>query len=210
MKGLVDDEQLNFLKEISVSSLVELTDIEKKTFWINIYNAFIQIELKGMKGAAVDKSIFSKKIINIAGQKLSFDKIEHGILRRSLWKYGLGFLSSQYLTRETKNWRTKMLDPRIHFQLNCGAVSCPMIRLLTIENIEAELEFGESDFVTGESEIQNDKIMLSSLFLFYLKDFGGRRGVKALVKKYYPEENYKLSFKKFDWTKNPKKIKTLV
>jgi hypothetical protein len=55
----------------------------RKTFWINIYNAWYQIlAVRGKKSAP---QIFTSKSINIAGHLFSLDDIEHGILRKYRW-----------------------------------------------------------------------------------------------------------------------------
>jgi hypothetical protein len=200
-------EELSYFESLKIQNLVELFEDEKKVFWLNMYNALVQRELKAMDTFKVEKSIFSKKKHIFAGEKLSLDDIEHGILRGNFWKYGLGFLPGRYLSKQTQYWKCKKLDPRIHFQLNCGAASCPMIRLLTLNSIEDELDIGEEDFILGESRIESDKerLLVSGLFLFYLKDFGGMKGIRRLIRKYYPENEYKISFLPFDWTKSPKK-----
>ena len=161
-----------------------------------------------MNSQKVDKGIFSNKKNAIANEILSLDDIEHGILRGNFWKYGLGFIPGGYLTKRTKNWKCKRLDSRIHFQLNCGAASCPIVRVLTLENLETELELGESDYILNESKVdfERKKIELSGLFLFYLKDFGGMKGIQRLLKKYFPNDRFKIKFSSFDWTQSAKKV----
>ncbi len=202
-------DELNFFVHLEVENLSNLLENEKKVFWLNVYNGIVQVQLSNMEGDSVDKSIFSMKLFEIAGHNISLDDIEHGVIRGNKWKYGLGYLSGKHLPKQIRNWKCKQLDPRIHFQLNCGAASCPMIRVLNVDILEQELELGESDYVLQESTINKDsnQILLSGLFLFYLKDFGGMKGVKLVVKKHFPNLHYKVSFQKFDWTKAPKKSK---
>lgn len=202
-------DDLRYFESLTVLNLVEFFEDEKKVFWLNMYNGLVQMELRTMDDHKVDKSIFSKKKYRFAGEVLSLDDIEHGILRGNFWKYGFGFLPGGYLSKPTRNWKCKKLDPRIHFQLNCGAVSCPMIRKLTIENLEDELNMGEKDFVLNETRVDDNKkrLLISGLFLFYLKDFGGMKGIRRLIEKYHPKNEYKISFLPFDWSKSPKKTK---
>lgn len=42
------------------------------------------------------------------------------------------------------------MDPRIHFALNCGAASCPPIRVYTPDRLEFGLEAAASAFCAGE------------------------------------------------------------
>ena len=68
-------------------------DQAKKAFWINIYNGYIIAILKKDKSLFDDRgAFFKKKQINIAGNILSFDDIENGMIRKSQFKYGLGYV----------------------------------------------------------------------------------------------------------------------
>lgn len=42
------------------------------------------------------------------------------------------------------------MDPRIHFALNCGAASCPPIRIYTPESLDFGLAAAASAFCAGE------------------------------------------------------------
>ena len=119
--------ELNLLRQISSQDLIEelKSDTAKKVFWINLYNAFIQFagyELKENK-----KTFLTKKRIALADTTLSFDDVEHGILRKGKYKHSLGFFNSWFQDKTLKNLQVEQLDYRIHFALNCGAKSCPPI-----------------------------------------------------------------------------------
>lgn len=43
-------------------------------------------------------------------------------------------------------------DPRIHFALNCGAASCPAIRVFTPASLDAGLEAAAQVFCAGEAK----------------------------------------------------------
>jgi hypothetical protein len=45
------------------------------------------------------------------------------------------------------------VDPRIHFALNCGAASCPPIRVYTPDKLEFGLEAAASAFCAGEGRL---------------------------------------------------------
>jgi hypothetical protein len=67
------------------------TEAKAKAFWLNIYNTFVQYRLKNNPDLFRDRDAFFKNpAITIAGQKLSLDDIEHGIIRRSTNKYSFG------------------------------------------------------------------------------------------------------------------------
>jgi hypothetical protein len=60
------------------------TENKAKAFWINIYNTYVQYLLKSNPELFNDRNAFFKEeLITMAGEKLSFDDIEHGIIRHS-------------------------------------------------------------------------------------------------------------------------------
>ena len=66
------------------------------------------------------------------------------------------------------------LDPRIHFALNCGARSCPPVKLFTAEGLEKELKAAAQAFVSSEVRVPDEtgRVELSKLFEWYGADFG--------------------------------------
>ena len=72
----------------------------------------------------------------------------------------------------------KSLDPRIHFALNCGARSCPPIRVYTEDKLEGQLDTASVSFLDQEVSVIKDPasgkwiLELSKLFLWYGDDFG--------------------------------------
>ena len=96
-------------------------DHKKLAFWLNLYNGFIQVLLKKDPDQYKTRgSFFSSKQIYIAGQELSLDLIEHGILRHSKVKWSEGYLGKLFPSGFEKKFRVEKLDYRIHFALNCG------------------------------------------------------------------------------------------
>ena len=87
--GLLYSDEIKKLSDLNYNALIsELTnDDSKKTFWINMYNAFYQILAREID----DESIYQQKKIAIAGYLFSLDTIEHGILRKGKFVIGLIF-----------------------------------------------------------------------------------------------------------------------
>lgn len=166
--------------------LTELnTDLKKKVFWFNIYNAYIQLILQEDDTSYEDKSsFFSKKQILIAGVKFSFDDIEHGIIRGSKFKYGLGYIDNPFTDETIEQLQCDEIDERIHFALNCGAVSCPPIKIYTLNNFETEIEANTKNFLKAETtflKVEN-KVITTRLFQWYKGDF--ELSVVDYLKKY--------------------------
>ncbi len=202
------DSLVQYLATIREDVLInELNnDINKKTFWINIYNAYTQILLNNNQAVYKKRNaFFGKKQINIAGRSLSLDNIEHGILRRSKNKWSLGYFNSLFIGKFEKQHRVDSVDYQIHFALNCGAKSCPPIAFYTIENLDQQLNTATKVYLQGET-IWNDStksIYLPKMMSWFRADFGGEKGMKELIKQYALAptiEKIKIRYKSYDWT----------
>ena len=136
-------------------------------FWINLYNAQTvavvldhypvassrDIALGGGVRAARLGGPWQKKLINVKGVRLTLDDIEHGILRR--------------LFR----------DPRLHYAINCASMGCPSLQAaaFTAETLEDQLQTAAREFVNAPHGVafEGPRLILSSIFEWYRKDFGG-------------------------------------
>ena len=66
-------------------------DNARKAFWINIYNAQIQYVLgKNPEKFEERPGFFKEELFVVAGENLSFEEVEHGIIRGSQSPIGLG------------------------------------------------------------------------------------------------------------------------
>ncbi len=180
-------------------------DDAKKTFWINVYNAFIQIRLKEDTSAFKNRNRFFKdKNIVVAGHTLSFDQIEHGILRRSQVKWAGGYLHKWFPSAFEKQQRVDSIDWRIHFALNCGAMSCPAIFYYQQNELNKQLENATNLFLMFETKYDStaNTLVLPKLFSWYRGDFGGKKGIyKLLEEREYitPGSMPKITYSAYDW-----------
>lgn len=191
------------LSSISIMELYHQLDFDntKKTFWINIYNAYFQILTKREK---LDrKTIFTKRIIVIAQKRFSLDDIEHGILRKYRWKWSLGYLPNPFISSLIKKLAVQKMDYRIHFSLNCGAKSCPPISFYTFEKLDSQLNEAMYSFIISETvvDIHNKTITTSKLLHWYRADFSGTSGIKQVLQQVLELQlnTYKLSFNEYSW-----------
>ncbi|MEL6719224.1 MAG: DUF547 domain-containing protein [Bacteroidota bacterium] len=182
------------------------TDEKKLAFWINIYNAHIQIFLKEKPELFENRgNFFSSPRITIAGTTLSFDDIEHGIIRRSQSKLTLGLIPKLFVNKYERKMRTKKRDGRIHFALNCGAKSCPPVAIYKADRINEQLDLSSKRFLENSTtyEEEKNKAYVTALFSWFRGDFGGLDGVKDYLRRYEiieKEDNPSLSFNDYDWT----------
>ncbi len=200
-----------FEQQLKTTSLTDLknklnTDDEKKAFWINLYNGYVQATLSKNPDAYKSRSAFFKsKQLQIAGLQLSLDDIEHGFLRRSKIKWSGGYLSNLFPGKTEKELRVNKLDYRLHFALNCGAKSCPPIAFYNPENLNKQLDIATTAYLTGEAEYDKEIniVKLSAIMGWFRNDFGGKKGMIRLLKEkaIIPEDVHpKIKFKSYDWT----------
>jgi hypothetical protein len=201
------DSFTTILKNISENHLLNqlANDNLKKAFWINIYNAYTQVVLsKNPDKYKKRGAFFSDKQIVIAQKGLSLDDIEHGILRHSKVKWGLGHFNKLFPGKFEKQHRVDTLDYRIHFSLNCGAKSCPPIAFYSPDQLDKQLNTATKVYLKGESEYNEaqNTIALPALMGWFRGDFNGKSGMKKLLKLngIIPEnKSPSVNFKKYDW-----------
>lgn len=129
---------------------------EQLAYWLNVYNALSVREIlphvAGTRGdISLPATLWSEKSARIAGQKLSLNDIEHGILR-PVWK-----------------------DHRIHFGLNCASMDCPNMdsRAYTAATVRDQLKSAGTRFVNDDRGVRyaEGKLTVSRLFEDYREDF---------------------------------------
>ncbi|MCG8569511.1 MAG: DUF547 domain-containing protein, partial [Spirochaetes bacterium] len=129
-------------------------------------------------------------IIQIEGEKLTLNHIEHHILR-PIYQ-----------------------DNRLHYALNCASLGCPDLqnRAFTSKNMEKLLNNGAERFInhTRGVEIIHQKLKLSSIYQWYAQDFGQNlEEIKKHLLKYAyePLKNHisqttKSATYQYDWSLN--------
>ncbi|MEX0945552.1 MAG: DUF547 domain-containing protein [Balneolaceae bacterium] len=203
----------NCLANISLNQLdFHLNSKEKKkAFWINIYNAYVQILLTDHPELFEDRdswfgyNFFSTPQIAIGGRLMSFDDIEHGIMRRSTHKLTLGYMQNWFVNDVEKRLMWNQIDPRIHFVLNCGAASCPYIAVFDPERIEVQLDVAAAKYLRETTQYNADKNQaeVTRLINWFRGDFGGLDGAKEMLREYGAipaDSDPKLTFLEYDWT----------
>lgn len=197
------DNYLKALAEIPTGEIENqlISDQYKNAFWINIYNAFFQILRKYRK--LEQSKIYTAKELVFAGRQISLDDIEHGILRRYRFKYSLGYFPNLFIAAQIKKWAVTKVDYRIHFALNCGAKSCPPIAFYSVAKLDEQLDLSSQAFIEEETIIdkQQKTLHISRLFLWFLNDFKGKKGIKTILKKYLGQDftGYKLTYNHYSW-----------
>lgn len=183
-----------------------LTDAAKLAFWINVYNAGIQRELRRDAGPYQRRfRFFAQRGVTVAGKHLTFNAIEHGLLRRSMFGYSLGYVSNPVPNHFEKRFRLARRDPRVHFALNCGAASCPPIAVYARELIDEQLDIAAENYLLNECEYDSatDSVRVTRLFQWFRGDFGGRTGMLTMLRRFEVvpvDADPRIRYGKYDWT----------
>ena len=170
---------------------------EQIAYWINVYNAFTvklimdYYPLESIKdiGSAIQipfiNSPWDIKFIEINGEKLDLNNVEHSILRK------------------------KFDEPRIHFAINCASFSCPKLRdeAYIAENLNKQLEEQAKEFINDPRRnlVKSDVVELSKIFSWFKGDFTKKGSLIEFVNKYSEtkvKDNKNLSFMDYDWSLN--------
>lgn len=155
------DSYIGGLQDVAVSGL---NRNEQAAYWINLYNALtVKVILDHYPVASITRidispGLFSRgpwdaKLLDIDGQEVSLNDIEHRILR-PIWQ-----------------------EPRIHYAVNCASMGCPNLqsRAYTGENLEVLLEKGAREYINHPrgASFRGGKLVLSGIYDWFQEDFGG-------------------------------------
>ncbi len=160
---------------------------EQLAYWINAYNAYTiklilnQYPVKSILDIDNGKA-WDRKWIELDGKKLSLNNIENDIIRK------------------------RFNEPRIHFAVNCAAVSCPPIvnRAFTASNLESLLQERTVRFINDQNhnKISDGKAQVSKIFEWYGEDFGDLVSYLNKYSKTKIEEEAKITFMEYNWALN--------
>ncbi|HSK29191.1 MAG TPA: DUF547 domain-containing protein [Candidatus Limnocylindria bacterium] len=172
----------DYLKSMQRVTISTYNRAEQKAYWINLYNAFtVELILSRFPVASIrdinispgflSRGPWGAKLLNVEGEKLSLDDIEHRILR-PIWQ-----------------------DNRVHYALNCASLGCPNLQpaAYTGDTTEALLERGAREFINHPRgvTIQNGKLRVSSIYVWFQEDFG--RDAEELMEHWQKYANPKLA-----------------
>lgn len=201
---------------------------KRKAFFLNVYNSLTvhamvhQAHCQGtLPQAPKDVPGFWKiHSYNIGGLTYSLDDMEHGVLRANR-----GHPDPSHPTFAASDPRQcvalSSLDPRIHFALNCGARSCPPIRIYTEDKLDTQLDAATRSFLSQEVTVVREgevsTVETSRLLLWYGRDFGAddRSILQWVAASLGPEDcvggelqdclgrgEVRLVYRDYDWTAN--------
>jgi hypothetical protein len=159
-----------------------LKPAEQFAYWINLYNALTvkavldHYPVKSIRDISLGGSLlpnfltggggpWQAKLIQVEGEEVALDDIEHRILRPLL------------------------KDNRIHYAVNCASIGCPtlMPSPFTAANLQSMLDRAARLYVNHPRgvRIEGGGLAVSSLYRWYQEDFGGTwQGVLGHLRRY--------------------------
>ncbi len=202
------------------AALAQASQDDRLAFWINAYNACmlkrviehypirpaggfhgIRNRVAGRPANSVWQiaDVFTGDHCRVAGRERSQDEIEHEIIR-------------------------PMGDPRIHFAINCAAVSCPPLipRAYLGATLRTQLDERVDSFVGDPLHFRVSAedggrrvVRINEVLNWFSEDFGGVEGVRRFLAGYLAGEARaaledpasEISFIEYDWTLNDAPIR---
>jgi hypothetical protein len=151
---------VDYLSALTVRSFSKTSQL---SLWINLYNArtvLLILEnapVKSITDIKLSGGLFAfgpwgEKLMQIEGQAISLNDIEHRILR-PIWR-----------------------DPRLHYALNCASWGCPNLQetAFTPQNTNYQLDRGAYDYINHPRGVgqENRGVILSKIYAWFASDFG--------------------------------------
>jgi hypothetical protein len=165
-----------YIRHLETRPVSRLDRIEQRAYWINLYNALTvkvileHYPVESIRDIDISPGLFSdgpwgRKLATVEGVEVTLDDIEHRILR-PIWR-----------------------DPRIHYAVNCAALSCPNLQgqAFTSENTEELLDRGAADYINHPRGVwfEDGRLHVSSIYKWFISDFeGDHEGVIEHLRKY--------------------------
>lgn len=154
-----------------------------RAFWINLYNL---LTLHGVFRARVRETVlevpgFTRRFAyRVSDFDFSLDDIEHGVLRENRALNG----RAHFPPDDPRTQFTMPLEPRVHFALNYGAISCPPIRAYDSAKLEHQLEAAMKSYLAS-ARVEHGRIVLPRILQWYARDFGPEpRAALDFVRRY--------------------------
>ncbi|KAL8496586.1 hypothetical protein ACS0TY_020323 [Phlomoides rotata] len=157
-----------------------LSHQQKLAFWINMYNAcimhgYLQYGVPSVFTPDNTLALINKACLNIAGNTINAQAIEHFILRKpgdTLIKEILGKEKDNKEMIVHELYGLEAPDPNIAFALCCGTRSSPAVKIYTADGVTNELERSKLEYLQAAIVVTSSKrIALPELLLRNMNDF---------------------------------------
>lgn len=184
-----------YLTSLTKINPATLSKNERLAYWINVYNA-----------STIDQILRNypvKSILDIAGGKVWDQPLPYSFGGKTLT---LNEIEKKVLLG------SDLFDARIHFAVNCAAISCPRLSntAFTAENVQAMLNKNTKAALANEAQnkISTNHASISMLFNWYKGDFEKADGsVLNFINKYSDTKinsHTKIDYLEYNWNLNGK------
>jgi hypothetical protein len=196
------DRQVALIARVSPVSHPELfpTRAEQRSHWINTYNTLVlravleywplesvrDVKISVTSRVVPGKGFFYDRKVVVGGEETNLYQLEKEVLRNQK-------------------------DPRLHFALNCGSESCPVLR--PWEWTDDQLDEAAREFINKPENvsIEGEELYLSSIFKWYKKDFP--KNLHSYLQQYAEpgldeqlqaakDKKYRTRYRTYDWSLN--------
>ncbi|MCC6244521.1 MAG: DUF547 domain-containing protein [Gemmatimonadaceae bacterium] len=193
-----------YLRALDAARLDGMSEDERLAFWINVFNAYtIQLinahnetasirNINKTLGVLKLKGPWNEPLVRAAGRRLSLDDVYHRILRK------------------------EFAEPRTHFTLACGAVSCASLRPEAYTGAKLVDQLNEQGMqflrhAPDKTRLEEQFLWVSPIIMAYQSDFGAsRREVMRALAPWFDDADRKkierarffMRQTTFDWTLN--------
>lgn len=191
----------SYIASLGSVDLEDMPEKERKTLFINAYNAFmIWLILEHYPIESVNEikpKVFEQKSLDLGSVKVSLDRIEHEYLR-------------------------PMGDPRIHFAIVCGSKGCPDLssELYRPESLDEQLDEAGRRYLSQPKglvveNVDTDRpvVKLSKIVEWFGGDFGETRALQLRALAVYAPPEYqnilrrkadtaRIEYIEYDWSLN--------
>ncbi|MDH5366035.1 MAG: DUF547 domain-containing protein [Cyclobacteriaceae bacterium] len=191
------DVKINFTeveslyREVGVMNLSGSDENTKKAFYLNAYNIIVIYQVSKfypLKSPMDQSGFFDRVKYKVAGENITLNELE---IKKIILKYK---------------------DPRIHFALACGAISCPELASFAYQpiSLNEQLEARTKKAINDPEFIQvssvKNTVKISEIFKWYQRDFTTNGGtVMEFINQYRisPIPNkFKLEYYEYNWNLN--------
>ena len=190
-----DHRLARYLKQLATQAVPTKHD-EALAWWINAYNAhtlrrvlLYYPNLSSVSSIQPSFGFFDTVDANVGGKLYSLNQIEHEIIRKQFKDY------------------------RIHAALNCASISCPPLQNFAFEHthLHGQLDRVFTTFLNDRQRNpgqHEDRLVISSLFKWYLADFGGTDGLRKIWTQLIPgSRTATIDYSPYNWDLNDVKPK---
>jgi hypothetical protein len=160
---------------------------KRLAYWINAYNAFtvqLIVEHYPLSSITELEKPWDQPFIQLGDQSYTLNQLENEIIRPNFQ------------------------EPRIHFALNCAALSCPPLlnEAYTAEELEQQLAQQTRAFINSSAnQIQPNQVKISKIFDWYGEDFDDLIPFLNRYSQQKVNSDAKIIFLNYDWALNEEK-----